>query len=149
VLLLLGAVECAGCSSAWCSGSAALHGAGSSSTASGVAEIPRVSSATGVKREASSAKGLMFACVAAALGVSAWLAGESTAGSAVAALIDGAAGASWLETAVTTVPMLTLLSPVLRLDPWLDAAVGAPAAVVKAPGSLAAAAAAWCTSVAS
>jgi hypothetical protein len=90
----------------------------------------------------------MLAGVAAAMGVSAWLAGESTAGSAVAALMDGAAEASWLETAG---PMLTLLSPVLRLDPWLDAAAGAPAAVavVKAPGSLVAAAAAWCSSVAS
>jgi hypothetical protein len=110
--------------------------------------LPRASSATGVRSDASSTKGLIFAGIAAAWGVSLWLAGESTAGSAVAALMARAAGAPLFETAVITGPMLTFFSPVLRLDPWLGAAVRAPAAVVRAPGSLAAAAAACCSPVA-
>jgi hypothetical protein len=44
-----------------------------------------------------------------------------------------AAGKLSVETAVKIGPMVTFLSPVLRLDPWFDAAVGAPAAVVSAP----------------
>lgn len=119
-----------------------MSGAGASAAAALGDVWPRVSSATGVRRDASSTKGLKMAGSAAGLCVSAWLAGESTEGSAVAALMACVEEAPSVDTAVITGPMLTFFSPVLRLEPWLHGAVEAPAAVVRAPGSLSAAAAA-------